>query len=120
MNAESNSVKNGGLILEDEDGAIAEFVLLEVDNTFAILTVTPPTIRRKDNHKEIRVSDLLKYERHFIMHVVLNEKMYLKDQIINKQFYKNSLNKNKTTKIHKYIMIKLNHYFYLFIIGFSA
>ena len=82
INAESNNFINGELILKDIEGKIAEFVPFEVDNNYEILTVCSYTIRRKDNHEKIIYNYDLRYKAHYM--TVLNGKIYLRDQIIEK------------------------------------
>ena len=69
----------------DNECEIVEFVPLNVDKDYEILNIPPYTIRRKDNHKEIRTtlyatsSGLRRYV------IVLNGKFYLEDEI--RRFY---------------------------------
>ena len=86
MSTDSNIFINGELILKDDEGEIAEFVSLEVDNNFEILTVGSHTIRSKENHKEIRFNHDLKYKCQPM--IVLNGKIYPYIQIIENQFNK--------------------------------
>ena len=73
---------NDGLILE---GEIAEFVPLEVDNDYEILSVVPHTIRRKDNHKEVRFNYDFSY--HGSPMIILNGKIYSYDKIMKIVIY---------------------------------
>ena len=87
QNAEPNSLINGELILKDNEGEIAEFVQLEVENNHEILTVCLHTIRCKDNHKEISIYNYdLRYKAQYM--IVLNGKIYSRDHIVENQFYK--------------------------------
>ena len=64
-----------------------EFVPLNVDKDYEILTIPPHIIRRKDNHREIK-PNLYTMDRSEQV-IVLNEKLYLYCEIANKQFYGN-------------------------------
>ena len=71
----------------DNEREIAEFVTLNVDKDYEILTIPPHIIRRKDNHREIK-PNLYTMDRSEQV-IVLNEKLYLYCEIANKQFYGN-------------------------------
>lgn len=71
----------------DNEFEIAEFVPLNVDKDYEILTIPPHIIRRKDNHREIK-PNLYTMDRSEQV-IVLNEKLYLYCEIANKQFYGN-------------------------------
>ena len=86
MNKWNNSFINGELMVKDDEGKIAEFVPLEVDNNFEILSVGPHTIRRKDNHKEVRCNDYFRYMGRSM--IILNGKLYPYIDMIDNQFYK--------------------------------
>ena len=76
----------------DNEFEIAEFVPLNVDKDYEILTVPPHTIRRKDNHKEIRATlctHCCSNTTHLV--IALNGKLYLEDEII--KFYNNLYNR---------------------------
>ena len=76
----------------DNECEIAEFVPLNVDKDYEILTVPPHTIRRKDNHKEIRATlctHCCSNSTHLV--IALNGKLYLEDEI--RKFYNNRYNR---------------------------
>ena len=76
----------------DNEFEIAEFVPLNVDKDYEILTVPPHTIRRKDNHKEIRATlctHCCSNSTHLV--IALNGKLYLEDEI--RKFYNNRYNR---------------------------
>ena len=76
----------------DNECEIVEFVPLNVDKDYEILTVPPHTIRRKDNHKEIRATlctHCCSNSTHLV--IALNGKLYLEDEIRN--FYNNRYNR---------------------------
>ena len=69
----------------DNECEIAEFVPLNVDNDYEILTVPPHTIRRKDNHRVIRATLYAMNSGPHRFVIVLNGKLYLEDEI--RKFY---------------------------------
>ena len=73
---------NDELILE---GEIAEFVPLEVDNDYEILSVVPHTIRRKDNHKEVRFNYDFRYNGSPM--IILNGKIFSYNKIMQIAIY---------------------------------
>ena len=62
---------------------IAEFVPLNVDKDFEILTISPHIIRRKDNHREIKPNLYTMHSSEQV--IVLNGKLYLENEI--EKFY---------------------------------
>ena len=86
INTEPTNFINGALMVKDDEGKIAEFVPLEVDNNFEILSVGPHTIRRKDNHKEVRCNYDFSYMGQYM--IILNGKLYPHMEIVDNQFYK--------------------------------
>ena len=75
------------IIPNDNECEIAEFVPLNVDKDFEILTISPHIIRRKDNHREIKPNLYTMHTSEQV--IVLNGKLYLYCEIANKQFYGN-------------------------------
>ena len=75
----------------DNECEIAEFVPLNVDKDYEILTVPPHTIRRKDNHRVIRATLYAMNSGPHRFVIVLNGKLYLEDEI--RKFYNNRYNR---------------------------
>ena len=76
----------------DNECEIVEFVPLNVDKDYEILNIPPHTIRRKDNHKEIRatlITHCCSNSTHLV--IALNGKLYLEDEI--RKFYDNLRNR---------------------------
>ena len=79
------------IIPNDNECEIAEFVPLNVDKDYEILNIPPHTIRRKDNHKEVR-STLITHCCSCSTQLVisLNGKLYLENEI--RKYYDNLRN----------------------------
>ena len=75
------------IILNDNECEIAEFVPLNIDKDYEILTIPPHTIRRKDNHRELKPNLRTLDAGEYV--IVLNGKLYLVCEIASKQFYDN-------------------------------
>ena len=84
------------LELIDSGSETLEFVPLLNHDDYEILTVHPFTIRRKDNHYEVKESD--RGNRYVGVH--LNRKTYYKHRLIAEQFLPNPNNYNEIDHIN--------------------
>ncbi|KAK8853524.1 hypothetical protein M9Y10_017085 [Tritrichomonas musculus] len=83
----------------------AEFVQLKGYDDYEILSVYPFTIRRKDNHYEVKESK----DKDGYLRVSLNCKTYFKHRLIARQFIPNDDPEHKTQIDHKNKIRDDNH-----------